>query len=111
MTSLPRRDHHHELNCKSPVLTYVMAIYDYHPSDSCQLSFKEGRLIKVLEINATGWFYCWIDWKEGWVPSTFVSDAIHVGNTSSEEEIIFQIRDQSIKNSDIWRKSLGGVTI
>jgi hypothetical protein len=84
---------------------FGIALYAYDSPESTHLSFKKGKIIKVESINS-GWLYCHIDGIRGWVPGTFVSDIVTVDDSSSESQIILEIREQSIKTARILEEEL-----
>src|SRR5262245_40153027 len=52
----------------------VRALYDYHSSDSTNLSFQAGTLIRVLTQLQSGWWDGCIDGERGWFPCNFVTE-------------------------------------
>ena len=52
---------------------YVV-VADYDGEDG-EISLKEGQTIQVLEKADTGWWFVKAGRKEGWAPSTFISEA------------------------------------
>jgi len=51
----------------------VRALYDYNTSDTTNLSFKTGDLIRVLTQLQSGWWDGCIDNERGWFPCNFVT--------------------------------------
>jgi hypothetical protein len=52
----------------------VRALYDYHSSDTTNLSFQAGTLIRVLTQLQSGWWDGCIDGERGWFPCNFVTE-------------------------------------
>ena len=67
----------------TPPPLIVRALYDYHSSDSTNLSFQAGTLIRVLTQLQSGWWDGCIDGERGWFPCNFVTEVD--GNTFQED--------------------------
>jgi hypothetical protein len=51
----------------------VRAVYDYTSSDTSNLSFTAGTLIRVLTQLQSGWWDGCVDGERGWFPCNFVT--------------------------------------
>lgn len=76
----------------------VRALYDYHSSDSTNLSFQAGTLIRVLTQLQSGWWDGCIDGERGWFPCNFVTEVD--GDELAEEEGFLDVADSSSTSGD-----------
>jgi SH3 domain len=76
----------------------VRALYDYHSSDSTNLSFQAGTLIRVLTQLQSGWWDGCIDGERGWFPCNFVTEVD--GDELAEEEDFLDVADSSSTSGD-----------
>eukprot|EP01122_Echinamoeba_exundans_P003487 TRINITY_DN13581_c0_g1_i1.p1 TRINITY_DN13581_c0_g1~~TRINITY_DN13581_c0_g1_i1.p1 ORF type:complete len:315 (+),score=60.23 TRINITY_DN13581_c0_g1_i1:166-1110(+) len=65
---------------------YVIGLYDYDAQDADEISFKEGQIMKVLQVDASGW---WLVEKggaeSGFIPSNYVTKTAAPGSVPSTE--------------------------
>jgi len=77
----------------------VRALYDYHSSDSTNLSFQAGTLIRVLTQLQSGWWDGCIDGERGWFPCNFVTE-VDGEELDEEEEGFLDVADSSSTSGD-----------
>jgi hypothetical protein len=75
----------------------VRALYDYHSSDTTNLSFQAGTLIRVLTQLQSGWWDGCIDGERGWFPCNFVTE---VDGQQLEGEDYLDTNDSSSVSGD-----------
>lgn len=56
----------------APAVQYVKALYDYTGSNDLELTFTEGTQMQLLEKVDSDWWWCDLNDKQGYVPSTYV---------------------------------------
>jgi len=54
----------------------VRGIYDYNATAETELSFKTGDILVVVDQDDSGWWYCELNGKQGFVPNNYV-ETIH----------------------------------
>lgn len=78
----------------------VRALYDYHSTDTTNLSFQAGTLIRVLTQLQSGWWDGCIDGERGWFPCNFVTEVDSTHLDAGEEATYLDTNDSSSISGD-----------
>jgi len=68
-----------EEDVENECLFEVKAIYDYVPdaaamAKSQKLPFKAGEMLRVLQVDQSGWWFAALGPNKGWVPASFLEE-------------------------------------
>uniref|UniRef100_A0A8D0GGX9 Neutrophil cytosolic factor 1 n=1 Tax=Sphenodon punctatus TaxID=8508 RepID=A0A8D0GGX9_SPHPU len=66
------------------ILQTYRAISDYEKNSSSEMSLKTGDMLDVVEKNESGWWFCQLKNKRGWVPAAYLEPTD--GPDESEEQ-------------------------
>jgi son of sevenless len=82
----------------------VRAVYDYTSSDTSNLSFTAGTLIRVLTQLQSGWWDGCVDGERGWFPCNFVT-IVEDGDDDEFDEEMSISGDEDV---DVGEAALAG---
>ncbi|NXU75903.1 NCF1 factor, partial [Oreotrochilus melanogaster] len=66
------------------ILQTYRAIADYEKSSTSEMALKAGDMVDVVEKSESGWWFCQLKNKQGWVPAAFLEPMD--GPDESEEQ-------------------------
>jgi hypothetical protein len=85
----------------------VRAVYDYTSSDTSNLSFTAGTLIRVLTQLQSGWWDGCVDGERGWFPCNFVT-IVEDGDDNDDEEYDEGTSISGDEDVDVGEAALAG---